>query len=56
MRSRNIEVGKVGRVGLVNVVVDLEKGSVGGRNHGLEESLGAEFRRLAQDGVVADGV
>lgn len=54
--SGDIEVGKVGRVGLVEVIVDLEKGRMAGRDDGLEEGIGTEFWRLAQESVVDKGV
>lgn len=56
MRSRNVEVGKVCRVGLVQVVVYLENRRVRGGNHGLEESTGAEGWRFAPEAVVEYGV
>lgn len=54
--SRDIEVGEVGRVGLVQVVVDLEDGRVRGSDDGLEERIGAVLRGLAQRHVVENGV
>lgn len=56
MCSGDVEVGKVGRVRLVEVIVDLEKGGMAGRDDGLEEGIGTEFRGLAQESVVDKGV
>lgn len=54
--SRDVEVGEVGRVGLVEVVVDLEEGRVSGGDDGLEEELRADCLGFAQNAVVEEGV
>lgn len=41
MCAGHINVGEVGRVGLVEVVVDLENGRLGACDDGLEERPGA---------------
>ncbi|KAH6604616.1 hypothetical protein Trco_006323 [Trichoderma cornu-damae] len=54
--SRNVQVGEVGRVRLVDVVVNLQQGRLGFGDHGLEEGARPEARRLAEDDVVEHGV
>lgn len=56
MGTRGVEVGKVGRVGLVEVVVDLEERGAGTGNDVTVERAGAELRGGAEDVVVDDGV
>lgn len=52
----DVEVGEVGGVGLVEVVVDLEEGCVRRGDDGLEEGLGGEVGGFAHPGVVEDRV
>lgn len=49
VRARDVEVGEEGRVGLVQVVVDLQEGRVRRADDGLEERSGAQLRRLAEE-------
>ena len=41
MSTRDIEVGKIGAVGLVDVIVAFEQWGAGGDDDGLEEGGGA---------------
>lgn len=56
MRPRNVQVGEVGRVGLVYVVVYLEKRRVRCGDDRFEESIGPEDWRFAPEAVVEDNV
>ena len=46
MRSRDIEIGEVGAVGLVDVVITVIQGAVRGCDHGREDMLRALLIRL----------
>lgn len=56
MATRDVEVGEIGGVGFVKVIIDFEKRRMCLADHGLEKSLGAEFGGFAHDRVVEDGV
>ena len=49
VQAADVEVAEVGAVGLVDVVVALEQGAVGGDDHGLEEGGGPGAVRPRRD-------